>query len=123
MPIRAARQRTVRPGQATSKRGQSFAQGRAEFDVVIGKVVRLELRLLVFQIRVVRIVTAVLKCALRVPDFAEFAKENTLAEGTLQPGEKPQRIEGALFFPAHQQSGIGQPRELFRIERLDAVLL
>src|ERR1039457_1833068 len=84
--------------------GQPFPQCRPEFGIVIRKIMGLELRLLVFQIRFVRVVTAALKCALRSPHFAEFANENTFADGALQPGEKPKRIKGALFFPAHQKS-------------------
>ncbi len=101
-PGRQAKDRPARPDNI--QRGQSFAQGRPEFRIVIREIVGFELRLLVFQVRFVGSVTAVLKSALRVPFVAELAKEDALPDRTLQSGEEPQRIEGAFFVSAHQQS-------------------
>src|SRR5688500_4524077 len=50
---------------------------------------RLELRLLMFQVIVVRIVVASLKClAFRFPMLAELAEQGPLSQGTLEPIER-----------------------------------
>src|SRR5205823_6353452 len=89
-------------GPGNFESGQAVAQRRPECDVIIREVVRFELRLLMFQIRLVGFVAAILQRLLRrVPRFAKFAEENALANRALEPREKSERIESALFFPAH----------------------
>jgi hypothetical protein len=63
---------------------QALPESGAEFGVVLAKVVRLEFRLLVFQVGVVGIVAALLEGIIRsVPALAELPEKGSLSQGTL----------------------------------------